>query len=140
MPATIAFESPDGQLGRNLTCCHRDTVRDLLEKIDESDGFFHTSTADAPAFDENRKLLRHGAFHNTCWSRDAGRGVIELAHLGYPIVRKVCQWLGQHMLYAPPRWVRVSRATGRTAGRTGTACSATAPATVCSRPTVMPRC
>lgn len=106
MPGKIVLESPDKVLGRNLTRCHDATVRDLLEKIDATDGFFHTSTRDAPCYDVHGRLVGHGIHYNTCWTRDAGRGITELAHLGHEIVRKSCDWLGRHLMYAPPRWVR----------------------------------
>jgi hypothetical protein len=115
MAALIKFESPDNVLGDNLTHCHKATVRDILEKID-NDGFFHVSTKDAPTFDANKKIIGYGAHHNWCWTRDAGRGIVELAHLDHGIVKNCCHWLGEHFLYAPPRWVRRIHKDGTVGG------------------------
>ena len=69
-----------------LSIIFAETLEDLLEKVEMNEnppypkGFIHASTID-----------HEGAcYYNQCWSRDAGRGVQELARLGFVEEARLC--------------------------------------------------
>ena len=72
----LRFEGND--LARRMGAVFAENVHDLVEKVDMEPGgyeagFFHTSTVRHP----------NTCYYDSVWSRDAGRGLIELSRLGF---------------------------------------------------------
>lgn len=72
----LRFEGND--LARRIGAVFAENVHDLVEKVDMEPGgyeagFFHTSTVRHP----------NTCYYDSVWSRDAGRGLIELSRLGF---------------------------------------------------------
>lgn len=72
----LQFEGND--LAQRMNVVYAENLHDLLSKVDNGKGdfekgFFHTST-----------IQHEGTcYHKRSWTRDAGRGLIELARLGF---------------------------------------------------------
>ena len=79
-----------------------ENLRDLVDKAEMTDnnggkGFFHTST----------NKHEGTCYYDQMWSRDCGRGVIELARFGYiDEATACCRYFLKHLSYNGTHWAR----------------------------------
>lgn len=113
----------EGDCGKKLSKIYECTLKDMVDKI-ENNGFYNVSKKTSPNYNMAKsRITSYGSFYGQAWTRDVGRAIIELSHLGISKVKTTCLWFANHFDAYPERWCRVIYPNGKGGNEPWVPCS-----------------